>query len=184
MIRNIREIYKLLKSAETETGRFGQKAGIGCPSGCGLCCLRPGIEARVTEFLPAAWHLVVTGKYTDILAAIETRQGNPCIFYNHATDGHCSMYEYRGLICRLFGYSSSRNKSDEKVFYSCRILKESLKEPMPPAVLEKAPSIPDYYLRLYSLDPGSDLKTLPINEAIRAAIHRVSTYFDYHKKRA
>jgi len=42
--------------------------------------------------------------------------------------GLCSEYTYRGLICRLFGYSARTNKYAKHELVTCKIIKEEQSE--------------------------------------------------------
>ena len=42
--------------------QYQRERGLFCRSGCGECCLHPGIEATVLEMLPLAYQLLAEGK--------------------------------------------------------------------------------------------------------------------------
>ncbi len=51
--------------------RYQNDRKLFCRSGCGQCCLHPGIEASVLEMLPLALHLYDTGLAESTLDALQ-----------------------------------------------------------------------------------------------------------------
>lgn len=187
MIRKIKRVQKLLNEAALHTARFQKASQMGCPSGCSLCCLKKDIYASPLEFLPLAYHLHLSEKAEAFYDELEKRGENTVcgVFTPLSLDGWgCTEYEYRGLICRLFGYSTSSDKMDQKRMISCKTLKETPNyQQMKPTTLLKAPSFPDYYMKLASIDWQLANESLPINQAIKRAIELVVTYFTYKGKK-
>ncbi|HET9486570.1 MAG TPA: YkgJ family cysteine cluster protein, partial [Chryseosolibacter sp.] len=103
---------------------------------------------------------------------------------SQAGAGLCSQYPYRGLICRLFGFSSRTNKYSRKEFVTCQTIKTEQAAAYAEAVqtIEKGGSIPvmnHYYMRLLAIDPDLGRDFYPVNEAIRRAIETVLHYYAY-----
>ena len=96
-------------------------------------------------------------------------------------NGRCGVYKLRPLICRLFGFFTVKDKHDNYVYGSCRIIKQTY-----PADYQKAKELiekgfhpsnmTDFMIRVVAM--GSDLgrKMLPINVAARVAIEKVGLY--------
>ncbi|MCR5764275.1 MAG: YkgJ family cysteine cluster protein [Treponema sp.] len=113
-----------------------------CPSGCGLCC--KGFEPDIFEgeaLYMAAWLLE-----NDYITAMKVADGKfpfmhddgTCLFFNENSPYHCSIYNGRAFICRLFGASSFRSQKGEKVWRPCKFYPdEMLSSHVPP--LNKRP---------------------------------------------
>ena len=183
MIRKIKRVQKVLKEASLHTQQFQKSSQMGCPSGCSLCCLKKDIFASPLEFLPFAYHLHKADKAEAFYDELELRADNTIcgIFTPISLDGWgCTEYEHRGLICRLFGYSTTSDKMQQKRMVTCKTLKETTAyEQVKPAQLIKAPSFQDYYMKLAAIDFQLANESLPINQAIKRAIELVSTYYSY-----
>ena len=182
-VQAIEESYSLLQH---EMSVFQGWSGITCKSGCGKCCTKPDIEATVAEFLPLAHHIYLQNQWEEWLTKLTERQDPVCLFFNpgQAGSGLCSQYAYRGLICRLFGFSARTNKYAQREFVSCQIIKteksieytaaaEKVREGHPISVMNQ------HYMRLLSIDPDLGRDFYPINEAIRRAIETVLHYYAY-----
>ncbi len=120
------------------------------------------------------------------LDKLKEHTGDICLFYNRhiARAGLCSQYAYRGLICRLFGFSARTNKYSKREYVTCQTIKTEQAEAYAQTVktIETGGAIPvmnNYYMRLNSIDPDLAQKFYPINEAIRRAIETVLHYYAY-----
>ena len=51
---------------------------------------------------------------------------NGCILYDPDTEYHCTVYEGRGFICRLFGYSGDRDKNGKIRWVPCKFIPEKM----------------------------------------------------------
>lgn len=102
-------------------------SGLHCKWGCGKCCFKPDIEATILEFLPFAFHLYQNKLAEKWLEKLQSSDSSICLILNptQATAGLCSEYAYRGLICRLFGYSARTNKYDKKSWLPVKLLKQN-----------------------------------------------------------
>ncbi|HQQ97520.1 MAG TPA: YkgJ family cysteine cluster protein [Cyclobacteriaceae bacterium] len=157
-----------------------------CKFGCGKCCLKPDIEASVLEFLPFAFHLYHTGKADDWYEMCKSSDSSICLILNPTLpgSGHCSEYPYRGLICRLFGYSARTNKYGVKELVTCQIIKTEQTVAYQKAELEiekggAVPVMSDYYMQLHAIDPDLSREFYPINQSIRRALECVLQYYAY-----
>lgn len=190
MIRKIKRVQKVLKEASLHTDQFQKISQMGCSPSCSLCCLKKDIFASPLEFLPFAYHLFQNEKAEIFYDELNTRETNSIcgVFTPVSLSGWgCAEYEHRGLICRLFGYSTSPDKMNQKRMVSCKTLKETpAYQQLKQANLLKAPSFPDYYMKLAAIDWQLANESLPINQAIKQAIELVVTYFSYRggKKRS
>src|SRR5690349_7841643 len=119
-------VEKVLKELDAEINKFQQWSTLHCKFGCGKCCFKPDIEATPLEFLPFAVYLSREGKTEEWLDRMDKLNDDAvCMILNptQAGTGLCSEYPYRGLICRLFGYSARLNKYEQKELVTCAIIK-------------------------------------------------------------
>ncbi|MGQ7869686.1 hypothetical protein [Sunxiuqinia sp. sy24] len=183
MIKKIKQVQKVLEEAALHAEQFQRTSQTSCPSGCFNCCLKKDIYASPLEFFPLAFHLYQTNTADSFYDQIENQPENTIcsLFSPISTDGWgCTEYAYRGLICRLFGYSTTSDKMAQKRMVSCKTLKKTPNyQTMQADTLLKAPSFQDYYMKLASIDWQLANESLPINQAIKRAIELVSTYFTY-----
>jgi uncharacterized protein len=192
LIRKVRKVLDLFKELDNEISVFKVESGIECKTGCGECCLYPKVHATILEFLPFAYKMIIEGKAIDLLEKlkIEDAYSFNCIIYSPLSlpshKGHCSDYENRGLICRLFGYSANLKKDGTPGMITCKIIKtnhseffknsESLSE-----YSKHLPIASEYYSKLQSIDLTLSLTTYPINIAIRKALEYGLSYYAYRK---
>jgi len=188
------QIEAVFAGLDEDISRFQKETGLGCISGCGACCKKPDIEATVLEFLPLAYHLFKTNRDVEVLEKLEsTNNEPPCTFFfsilpsNNA--GLCTIYLHRGLICRLFGFSATKDKEGLPVLATCKIIKTELSEKYKAAVksIDEGGFVPvmnQYYMKLLAIDHELGNKFYPINEAIKIAIEKVSLSCAYLEEEA
>ncbi|WP_282591977.1 YkgJ family cysteine cluster protein [Gaoshiqia sediminis] len=178
---------KVLNDVVLHTEKFSKSGGLSCPSGCHLCCLKKDISATPLEFLPLAYHLFRNGQAEAFYDRLEQLPNdNLCSLFSALgqTNGGCSQYRFRGLICRLFGYSANLDKQSQTRLVTCKTIKESESyRQLKPAQLTKAPKATDYYMRLAAIDFSLANEHRQINEAIRRALEIVMTYYQYRARR-
>lgn len=193
IVRKVRAVEKLYGELQQAISTFQSNTGLHCVSGCGLCCQKPDIEASILEFLPFAYHLYINGKADEWLEKMEHHQGDHlcALFAPLHTDvqkGMCSQYLYRGMICRLFGFSATMNKYGQPILSTCKIIKTGQAhhyEEASQAVSEglQIPVMRNYYSRLCNIDHRLTEKFYPINQAILYAIETVLAYYAYRGKK-
>ena len=187
LIQKIKAINALLAEADIKTSAFSAKSGISCIPGCGKCCASPTINASSPEFLPAAFSLYKQERILGYLEKLQGSQpGNACIFFNpfSAGTGNCEIYESRGLVCRLFGYSTRLNKNSEPNLITCQPIKQTSQyQRVSTAHLKSAPNASALYTKLSSIDIREANNIRPVNEAIRIAMEEVLLYFSFRRKR-
>lgn len=101
-----------------------------CPDGCGSCCVHFEPEVYEAEALYlAAWMLENQSARAERIAAaadIDTFVGGEgCILFDPLSPHHCTVYEGRCLICRLFGFSGDHGKDGTIRWKPCRYMKPS-----------------------------------------------------------
>lgn len=186
LLEKIQQVEELFNELETEIDSFKNLSKIKCLSGCFKCCINPEIEATVLEFLPFALYIVQAGREEEWLAKIDANsESDICAILDESLGekigGGCSEYKYRGLICRLFGYSASFNKYGSPVYVTCKTIKTEFKTEYETVDREiknemQIPVMKNYYFKLYAIDINLSSKFYPINDAIRRAIGIVSNF--------
>ncbi len=171
---------------DSSISRFQNTSTLHCKFGCGKCCFKPDIEASALEFLPFAHHLYENNLAHDWFERLKSTEEDVCLILNPTQNGAglCSEYQYRGLICRLFGYSARTNKYGERELVTCQIIKTEQQVAYEKAseVVKKEEGVPvmnQYYMQLHAIDPDLARDFYPINIAIRKAIETVLQYYAY-----
>ncbi len=177
---------------DSHIGNFQQQSQLGCLTSCGKCCSKSDIEASVLEFLPFAYHLYKEKKAFEVLEMLQHNESSYCIilqpFLGQHDQGFCSDYRYRGLICRLFGFSARRDKYGNKNLVTCKTIKESQATQYEAASSKiglgdlDVPMMSDYSMMLNAIDFQLASKYYPINTAIKMAIENVLSYYSYRSK--
>ena len=187
----LQSLAELYQRADEAVAAFCAGSGLACPHGCGTCCegfvpdVMPLEAAAVAVFLAdkdktAAWSLAgATPAASGAPAPAET--GRRCPLYAADTPWHCSVYEARPLVCRLFAFSAVRNKRGQSSFALCRLM------PTAPGLEARSasgssivatfhaepPLMADYGNELLALDPHSNGDRAPLPEALADALSQV-----------
>jgi uncharacterized protein len=176
---DILSVYKYLDDA---VALFQSNAGMRCPSGCSICCIEGDVEATALELLPLAAEIYSRRQEDVIMAAIlksEEKEDSLCVLFKNILTGvdagPCGYYEFRPLVCRLFGFASRRNRSGDLELMTCRIIREQFHEDVANAGADlfhgaKPPVYQDAFMRISSMKPGMGTRRLPINRAIKEVI--------------
>lgn len=189
IISSVKEVYKEL---DEHLGLIASRTGLKCPKNCSACCDKKDIEASPIEFYPLAAWLYQNGLVDEYMERLdENEEKGYCILYSPDAslrgEGACELYEYRGLICRLFGYGYRMNREMLPDLVTCKILKENLPSAISEAkklgikTPEEMPIFSNYFMQLYSIEPDLAIKRFPVNQAIRMAIENL--YFHFSKDR-
>lgn len=162
--RQILLLLKLFKRLSAHSQVFQTQVPIACPSGCGQCCENPKVHTTILEMLPVA--LAYWQKNQNDLTAeklLTLPESGICKFYQADSQipgsGRCSVYAFRPLICRLFGYSARKNKYDSLEFVTCTRLRNEFSKECHAVQIQiesglSAPVMSDYDQRLLDIDPG------------------------------
>jgi Fe-S-cluster containining protein len=186
LIEKVREVEEVFKALDKAIASFQNWSTLHCKFGCGKCCSKPDIEATALEFLPFAHYLYHQDLAFEWLEKIKSSDQDICLILNptQAGTGLCSEYLYRGLICRLFGYSARTNKYGDKELVTCQIIKTEQQDAYEAArqkvtANEPIPVMNQYYLQLHAIDPELARDFYPVNQAIKKAIETVLHYYAY-----
>jgi Fe-S-cluster containining protein len=191
IVKKVSAVEKLYHSLDQEIAQFRDSTGLFCFSGCGACCQKADIEATPLEFLPFAYACLLEGKAGEVLEKLKTHTSPYCHLLKLAvhgkSGGFCAEYQYRGLICRLFGYAAARDKYGSLRLITCNKIKEGQAEAYTES-MEKikaampVPVMSQYYSRLNSIDQELSRKFHPINQAMIEALETVLHYYAYRPK--
>lgn len=190
--KKVREVEKIFDTLDKHIAAFQQESSLSCIASCGKCCSKPDIEASVLEFLPLAYHLYKEKKAFDVLDKLQIYEGAYCFILQpllgQNDKGFCGNYRYRGLICRLFGFSARRDKYGNKNLVTCKSIKENQALQYEAANLKiggggmDVPMMSNYSMMLNAIDFQLASRYYPINIAIKLAIENVLSYYSYRSK--
>lgn len=178
---------------------------LACPPGCGSCChgFMPDVLPVEAEYI--AYYMLRSSSNSatsssasspsPALSAPETwlslkqpDNPSPCPFHDPSSPGaNCRVYPARPLICRLFGYASTRAKSGETTFRLCRHMPTPAGLPgrtLSARELEidigaAPPLMSDFAMELLAIDPSSASERKPLSEAMPPALARVGAILRY-----
>lgn len=179
--RSLFGLLRIFHELDRHSELFQGQSKIRCKAGCGKCCETPHIETTVFEMMPAAYEFLRTNKTISSLERERSKEGD-CIFYKRDLkqgQGRCTIYPFRPLICRLFGFAATKDKSGQEQLVSCSIIKSSLLASRQKLNLKIAPFVQEYMMRVYSLEPTLGKDQLPIKEAFKQALERVMLIRNY-----
>lgn len=182
-------VEKLFARLDADIQKFYSKTSLRCFMGCGKCCTKPNIDATILEFLPLAMHYYMNGQAEGKLAELQNEEAL-CHTFTLISDvldtGFCQNYNYRGLICRLFGASAAEAKGRGLHLYTCGSIKESQAEAFQKTTSDInhqnfAPIVAQYYRQLTNIDPDLARKYYPINEATKKALEFILQFYAYRR---
>jgi Fe-S-cluster containining protein len=186
LIDKIDAVNGVFKELDQAIAEFQSWSSLHCKSGCGKCCFKADIEATILEFLPFAHYLYQQDQAMAWHEKLSTTDDPICLILNPTQSGAglCSEYPYRGLICRLFGYSARMNKYSKRELITCQIIKSEQEGAYKEAVgkIEDGSSVPvmsQFYMKLHGIDNDLTREFFPINTAIKKAIETVLHYYAY-----
>jgi Fe-S-cluster containining protein len=175
-------IMEIYREMDAVSSRFQNATGLRCLSGCGTCCDTEEVEATVVEVIPLCWHILLNReeeKYLFAIAEMERLGSQSCVIRDPSPSrqagGHCSLYEFRSLVCRLFGFAARRDKKGGLEFVACKWLKDATPETVKRAQIGLGSGLPvpvyqDAFMRVASVNPALGFRRLPINRAIKEAL--------------
>ena len=185
MLRELADrVMVLYGEVDRQTAVFAALSGLHCPGGCGDCCRSEQVEATVLEMLPLAFHLFSTRQAELLIKRLEKDPDvKQCLLYqaDFCRQGMwgCSQYPHRGLVCRLFGFAGSRDRTGKPQLAQCKVMKTVegtvAIENLPVGVM---PLFSETGMRITSLNPTLGTERLPINRAILNSLYKAGIYLD------
>lgn len=177
----------LYRRADVAVNQFVETSGVSCAFGCGSCC-----EGFVPDILPleasylAAWFVGSDrARAYEIAAAglspIDKPDGRRgCPLYAADTPYHCTVYEARPLICRMFAFSGIRNKHGSPTFSVCRqglfagaVRAAGGHDELIRVFGAEPPVMADMGSELAGIDPATSGERKPLDVALPEAMTRV-----------
>lgn len=122
-INKLIEVYNLLDKSEKT---FCASFGVHCTESCGECCCHYLPVLTEEEAEVAAWFIINENRESEILASLDAadKTSPGCPLYNKDKAEHCSLYEGRSMVCRLFGSAVTLDKNGDPVYKECKWKKE------------------------------------------------------------
>lgn len=165
----------IYRRADDSVAAFSGASGLSCPSGCGTCCegfvpdILPAEAAYLATFLAARDRDAAFAMAASGLEARERDDGRVgCPLYLDDTPYHCSVYEGRPLVCRMFAFSGVRDKHGKPSYSPCRLMPGNGGAAQP-----EAPVMGDRGAELVALDPENAGDRRPLPEALGLQLSRV-----------
>jgi len=192
LLRKVKKVERLNRQIDQDTALFKMTSGLHCLPTCGHCCEYKDIDSTILEILPFAYSLFIKGEAHQWLELAKGMENNErcMLFFSGLEDQapRCRYYEFRPLLCRLFGFAAMLDKNGKPVLITCNAIKEAYPSQYHDSLTkiqegEYVPIMKNYYFRLNSIDMALTQKRYPINQAIRYAIEEVLFYFTYRKRR-
>jgi len=182
------QVENFYAALDTDLANFQQQANYSCISGCSKCCSSPNIETSILELLPYAFYLYKKNEAETVYDSLLLNKSPICSLYQPVqTDirkGGCLDYPHRALICRLFGFSFTRDKLGKPVLLTCKDIKahHAHAHEVITTKAQEGLTVPianNYYNQLTDIDYNLSRQLYPINEAMRLAIEMVLNHFHY-----
>ena len=182
---SIYRIFSAYKRIDRTIARFKAATCMHCRDGCRSCCISGQVEATIPELLPLALEIYSRHKEKEVITSIrekETDQDLSCALLlsepSRDLKGSCDYYEFRPLLCRLFGFVSRKNKYNRPEFSPCNVIRGIDPEGVRRAEIAvseglSCPVYQDSFMRIAMIDPYLGYRLLPINQALKGAIEHL-----------
>lgn len=168
------DIEEFYRNVDSHLEAFDSDMGIHCICTAGTCCKHfiPDLTPLEAEYL--AYIVLKSNREEEICSRLASYdpQSGICPLYNKDGSFHCSLYQGRGLLCRLFGAACFVDKNGKGIFHACKwnddrkdISEESLEG-------KTLPIMGDYGRELMALD-GNEHETELIHIALPKAIAKI-----------
>ncbi|MCI1778553.1 MAG: hypothetical protein LKI53_01185 [Bacteroidales bacterium] len=148
--------------------------------------MKKDLYASPLEFFPLAYDLCREGNGEKAYCKSGSiGKTSPCMFFSPFNKpGGCTRYNDRGLICRLFGFSSNADKNGCPRLICCRNIKKTQAFcNLTDKDISGSPEFSDFYIRLESIDFALANEQLQINLAINKALEVILNYESLHMHR-
>lgn len=182
-IDGLDELILLYKDYDMKTSFVRRENNFFCIAGCGACCYKASLHLEVTvfEMIPLAIDLIVNGQVDSVLESLNQHEIDqiPCVIYHKTSDdgsqGYCTNYENRPLICRYFGGAAKIGKHGTRQLVLCKILKEEhkLNQELLDNLSNLMPFIPHVTPHLRNLNKYIDTNLYPLNQGLKLALEYV-----------
>lgn len=158
-----------------------------CADGCGSCCVdfEPDVLECEALYL-ACWMLchqaeraesILSGTFSPPREGTTDELAAGCILYDPASPYHCTVYDGRCLICRLFGYTGDRGKDGTARWKPCKFGSDLHRQYDEAELLDRFGIVPpvmsDITAQVVALSPDAAQNRRPIREALPDAIAKI-----------
>lgn len=174
-IQRIRKIKTIYKDLEEKQKKFAKIFNVSCLKGCGSCCEHFNPDITEVEALFVAYGLISEKKEKEVLEKLEKSEKGYCPLYNKDDlEHHCTIYKYRPLICRLFGFSSTLDKEQKPVYRACKYNNQACDISTCNMLMhpESLVIMKDYGIMVEELDTNNT-KTELVQTALKKAIEKI-----------
>ncbi len=188
VISRMGDVYKSIEKGQSDWKKSG---GSFCPDGCGNCCVDFEPDVTEGEAIYLAWWLLRNKPETAQAIAngtyISPRGENPsgCILFEPDSPFHCTVYDGRCLICRIFGFSGDTGKDGKKRWKPCKFIPEDLlkakklehRQYFEEELMELfgilPPSMAELVQQALSVCPGGESETEPLRHVLPLTIRKL-----------
>lgn len=178
----LRVLAETYDEADALMAAWAGAQGVACPPGCGLCCetFVPDVQPIEAEYL--ARHLLSRRPAAAalVLSRAQTPAAVGCPFHDPSSAAHCSVYEARPLVCRLFAFAGTRRKNGGWAFRLCRHMAAPARWAGAREVsdashshLAQPPMMSDIEARVQGLRSADSGRRGPLPDAVREALERL-----------
>ena len=173
--QKLSSLVELYAEAEREMNEWKNASEISCSEGCGICCENFNPDLLNTEAELIACYLL--SERPDLLDRLRI-ESTHCIFYRRSASGGCSIYPARPLVCRLFGFSSVKNRVGERIIKLCKNMQDrGVRSYTDVQALEifgtAPPAMQDFSYRLHDLDGGAADQRRMIKTAVEESLAKI-----------
>ena len=189
------DLEAVYRRADADVEAFAAASGIACVAGCGACCrgFVPDVlpveasymAALIVAGRPEAAHAMASGT----LAPLSWPDGSTgCPLYDDDNPLHCTVYQARPLVCRMFGFSGLVDRLGRLSYSLCRVMAaparpstvsnpaspRSAREPDLEAIFGALPPVMSGPgAELVGLDPAASGRRRPLTVALPEALSAV-----------
>ena len=179
--KHIAELEAIYRTLDAQLEFFDAKMGIRCNCSSGTCCEHfvPELSSVEAEYL--AYEIYRQDQVEEVLDRLRkyNRSLGVCPLYNKDSIYHCSFYQGRGLICRLFGAACFVDKNGNYCFRSCKWNNEKTSLNIEKDKGDFIPSMGGYGRLLEAIDSNEN-KMESIEIALLKAINKIGFLLSFN----
>ncbi|MDO4940035.1 MAG: YkgJ family cysteine cluster protein [Lachnospiraceae bacterium] len=178
-------MHELYEELNTRQVRFCDDFNLHCKEDCCSCCEHFVPDLTDLEAQYMALGLISEGRDQEILELLNNRDDDmpPCPLCDSEKHiYHCKVYEWRPLICRLFGSAVTKDKTGADTFRNCK-WNEHVREITNAELEAKKDEVvvmSDYGMRLEEEDPDNTSTRL-IRSALAPAVEKLKLILSYEE---
>lgn len=193
----INKLHKVYGYIEKKQQTWKKVSPMQCPQGCGSCCVdfEPDV-LEVEALYMGAWLLQHDKSRAEEIAegsffsSHKDRHPSGCFLFNPDSEFHCTVYEGRALICRLFGYCGDTGKDGKIRWKPCKMLAEGLlqngfikRQYTEDELLSLTGALPpvmsSFLYQAIAILPEDTGRTIPLSEALPKAIRKLQLIMSF-----